>query len=158
MTDIQQLRRLDALVDWYENLTPESLEDIAMYYTDKLQFRDPFHAFSDRDSLYHVYRNMFASLDEPQFHIDATITNGTESALYWRFTFRHGKRDMTIRGTSRIRLATDGRVESHIDYWDAAHQVYERIPLLGVLLRNLRRKMAAAMLRQSNADQQREAA
>lgn len=146
---------LAAFVDWYENLTPQTLEDIAMYYTDDLHFRDPFHEFSNRDSLYHVYRNMFTTLDRPRFHIDATITDGNESALYWRFLFHYGRREMTITGSSRICLAADGRVTSHIDYWDAAHQVYERIPLLGALLRTLRRRLARTMLqRRDDAEPQ----
>ncbi len=138
-------QHLDAFIDWYENLTPRSLDAIATHYAHDVYFRDPFHEFSDRDSLYHVYARMFESLDEPRFHIDATITEANESAIYWRFTFRYGRREMTITGTSRIRFAADGRVESHIDYWDAACQIYERIPLLGAVLRTLRRRIAGAM-------------
>jgi steroid delta-isomerase len=37
----------------------------------------------------------------------------------------------------------DGRVVYHRDYWDAAGELYERIPLLGALMRGVRRRLRA---------------
>jgi hypothetical protein len=32
----------------------------------------------------------------------------------------------------------------HRDYWDAAQELYEKIPVLGAVLRGLRRKLSIA--------------
>jgi hypothetical protein len=42
-----------------------------------------------------------------------------------------------------VQFDPDGRVAEHIDYWDPAGQVYETIPILGLLMRALRRRLAA---------------
>jgi hypothetical protein len=44
---------------------------------------------------------------------------------------------------SELRFAADGRVREHIDHWDAAAQVYERLPLIGGLMRLIRRRFAS---------------
>lgn len=36
-----------------------------------------------------------------------------------------------------------GKVIEHIDYWDAGGQVYERLPLLGSILRQVRGSIAS---------------
>lgn len=151
MNDTQPQRVRD-LVNWYETLTPASLEDISTYYTHDAHFRDPFHEFSDRESLYLVYKTMFRSLDNPAFHIDAVITDANDSAMYWRFAFSWRKRPITISGSSRIRFAADGRVESHVDYWDAASQVHERIPLVGPVIRATRKHLATSMLKRTDRE------
>ena len=45
-----------------------------------------------------------------------------------------------IHGTSHIRFAADGRVQYHRDYWDAAGELYEQLPLVGLLMRFLKKR------------------
>lgn len=47
--------------------------------------------------------------------------------------------EQCIRGATHIRFAADGRVEFHRDYWDAAEELYEKLPVLGTLMRGLKR-------------------
>ncbi len=49
---------------------------------------------------------------------------------------------MHIRGASHLRFAGDGRIAMHRDYWDAAEELYEKLPLLGALMRWLKRACA----------------
>ncbi|NDH57873.1 MAG: nuclear transport factor 2 family protein, partial [Betaproteobacteria bacterium] len=37
----------------------------------------------------------------------------------------------------------EGKIAEHRDYWDAAEELYEKIPLLRWLMRWLRRKIAS---------------
>jgi hypothetical protein len=39
-----------------------------------------------------------------------------------------------------LRFAPDGRIAMHRDYWDAAEELYEKLPLLGGLMRWLKRR------------------
>ena len=45
-----------------------------------------------------------------------------------------------VRGVSHLVLAPDGRIAEHRDYWDAAEELYEKLPLLGGLMRWLKRR------------------
>ena len=48
---------------------------------------------------------------------------------------------MTIHGASHLRFGADGRVVVHRDYWDAAEELYEKLPLVGALMRWLKRRL-----------------
>ena len=41
-----------------------------------------------------------------------------------------------------MRFAADGRVVYHRDCWDAAEELYEKLPVLGALMRWLKRQAA----------------
>ena len=52
---------------------------------------------------------------------------------------RFSSAEQCIRGATHLRFAADGRVSFHRDYWDAAEELYEKLPLLGSLMRGLKR-------------------
>jgi hypothetical protein len=47
-----------------------------------------------------------------------------------------------IHGATHLRFAPDGRIAYHRDYWDAANELYAKLPLIGPVMRWLRRKLA----------------
>ena len=49
-----------------------------------------------------------------------------------------------VSGMSELRLSDDGRVSLHIDHWDSGRQFFERLPLIGWLLRQIRRRLTVA--------------
>jgi hypothetical protein len=43
-------------------------------------------------------------------------------------------------GATHLVFDADGKVAVHRDYWDAAEELYEKLPLLGGLMRWLKRR------------------
>ena len=72
------------------------------------------------------------------------VVDGAQCFLVWefRFAFRnfHKGVEQVVRGGSHLQLAPDGRIASHRDYWDAAEELYEKLPLVGGLMRWLKRR------------------
>ena len=48
-----------------------------------------------------------------------------------------------IRGGTFLRLDAQGKVLEHRDYWDSAEELYEKLPVLGALMRWLRKAGSA---------------
>ena len=48
--------------------------------------------------------------------------------------------ELSIRGGSHLRLAADGRISEHRDYWDTTEEFYEKLPAIGALMRWLKRR------------------
>ena len=63
----------------------------------------------------------------------------------WKMLIRFRKfargRDTWTVGISHVRFTADGRVTYHQDYWDSALGVYQYIPLLGAVIRAIRRRL-----------------
>ena len=48
----------------------------------------------------------------------------------------------SIHGATHLRFAADGRISYHRDYWDAANELYAQFPIVGPLMRYLKRRLA----------------
>ena len=132
------------LVDYWQTLTPETVDAIATIYTEDAYFRDPFNEVTGIEKIRHLFADMFVRLDAPTFTITETIEQPHGALLIWDFTFRiktlKPEMNRRIHGTSHIRFAPDGRVQYHRDYWDAAGELYEQLPLVGTLMRFLKKR------------------
>jgi len=137
--------RVARLSHFYETLTPGSLERIGTVYADDAWFKDPFNEVRGRPAIERIFRHMFEQVAEPRFEVTRAVASGADAFLVWDFRFRlkSGRAGaQVIRGASHIQFAPDGRVAYHRDYWDAAEELYEKLPLLGGLMRFLRKRAA----------------
>lgn len=137
--------RCRAYAAFFETLTPETLPGLDALVTEDVLFRDPFNDTRGAAAMRRIFTRMFAEIGDPRFHVSDFAIGGDTAFLRWRFTGRSRNRGagaITIEGVSEIVFAGDGRVRAHIDHWDAASQVYERIAILGWVIRKVRRKLA----------------
>ena len=131
----------------FETLTPQSLPQLAALYTEGARFKDPFNEVFGTAAITHIFEHMFESLQEPRFVVTQRIVDGTQLFLVWEMHFRFKRFDtvspQVIRGGSHLTLTPDGRISDHRDYWDAAEELYEKLPVLGALMRLLKRRLKA---------------
>jgi ketosteroid isomerase-like protein len=135
---------IDDLISWFESLTPQSAREVERYYTADACFKDPFNELRGTDAIRRVFVHMFEQVNQPKFSVTGRWQSGEGAVLLWDFTFRMKRGPdslQTIRGATHLRFAADGRVDWHRDYWDAAEELYEKLPLVGALMRFLRRRM-----------------
>ena len=130
-------------VRYLEGLNPATLDELSSYVTEDVRFKDPFNDVRGVKAMETVFRHMFEALGDVHFQVHQAIAEGDRCLLEWRFDSRLRGRPWRFEGTSALRFAPDGRVAEHIDYWDAAQDFYERLPLIGGLLRWLRGRLAA---------------
>ncbi len=128
---------------FYETLTPQSLGRLGDIYAADARFEDPFNAVVGKGAIRRVFEHMFATVDSPRFVVTTTIAQGTQAMLAWEFRLLLRGRETVIRGASLLQIDSSGRVAQHRDYWDAAGELYARLPVIGAIVRRLRRKLAA---------------
>jgi hypothetical protein len=128
----------------FETLTPNNLPQLAALYTDDARFKDPFNEVFGTLAITRIFDHMFESLHEPRFVVTQRIVDGTQLFLVWEMHFRFKRFDtvnpQVIRGGSHLTLTPHGRISDHRDYWDAAEELYEKLPVVGGLMRWLKRR------------------
>ncbi len=137
---------LSPFVDFFEHLKPGDLPHLGRFYAADTRFKDPFNEVVGIEAVTGIFRHMFDSLDEPRFVVRDVVVQGDQAFLAWDFRFRMRRFDRAeqcIRGGSHLLLAEDGRIREHRDYWDAAEELYEKLPLVGALMRCLKRRAAS---------------
>jgi ketosteroid isomerase-like protein len=133
------------VVALFEQLSPADMPRLAEVYDEAAQFKDPFNAVQGVAAIARIFEHMFATLEAPRFVVRERLASGDQAFLTWDFQFRTrgaGVRAMSVHGASHLRFGADGRVTLHRDYWDAAEELYEQLPLLGALMRWLKRRLA----------------
>jgi limonene-1,2-epoxide hydrolase len=136
--------RVARVVAFFESLKPDDTVRLHEFYRDDARFKDPFNEVQGTEAIAEVFRHMYRALRDPRFVVHAIVVDGEQCFLTWDFLFRFRRfaagRDQTVRGGSHLVFAADGRIAVHRDYWDAAEELYEKLPAVGVLMRWLRRQ------------------
>lgn len=145
MSDFSSTAAIQNLARFYETLTPVSLTRIDAFYAEQARFKDPFNEVCGVASIRRIFEHMFAVVEAPRFVVTARISEGRQAMLGWDFHLRLRGRDLIIRGVSHVCFDADGRVVEHRDFWDPAEQIYARVPVVGGLMRLLRRRFSAGV-------------
>lgn len=133
---------LERYARYWETLQPATVGELRALATDDLLFRDPFNEVRGVERVMALLRHMFASLERPVFVVRHMAQAEAVGFIRWDFTCAARGRALAIEGVSEIHLAAEGRIAAHLDHWDAASQVYARIPLLGGVLQQVRKRLA----------------
>jgi ketosteroid isomerase-like protein len=138
---------LQRVVHFFEHLQLCDVSNIAQIYTSDAQFKDPFNEVQGVPAIERIFTHMFEALDAPRFVITHQVLQDTQCFVTWDFFFSVPRIDngaiQTIRGATHFVLREETgmwRVALHRDYWDAAEELYEKLPLVGSLMRWLKKR------------------
>lgn len=148
---------LARLIAFYEGLSPARLPELRALYADDATFKDPFNEVRGVAAIEAIFAHMFEQVAAPRFVVHDVVHDGvqdgaaggpddvrlTQAFLTWDFRFGSGAAERLVRGATHLRFGAGGRVTQHRDYWDAAEELYEKIPALGALMRWLKRRLQA---------------
>lgn len=132
------------LATFFETLSPQSVSQLHTLYDAQATFKDPFNEVQGLPEIERIFRHMYGALDQPHFVITGQLVDGAQAFLTWEFRFRFKRFDtttlQTVRGASHVAFNEQGLVTLHRDYWDAAEELYEKLPLVGGLMRWLKKQ------------------
>jgi hypothetical protein len=132
------------LATFFETLTPQTVAQLHTIYDAQATFKDPFNEVQGLPEIERIFRHMFVALDQPNFVITGQVVDGAQAFLTWEFRFRFKRFDTVtlqiVRGASHVAFNPQGAVTMHRDYWDAAEELYEKLPVVGSLMRWLKQR------------------
>lgn len=133
--------KLEALIQFYNEFSPASVARFPEFYSDDAWFKDPFNEVRGIAAIQHIFTHMFTQVAEPRFVVTEKVVDANGAMLLWEFFFRMKRwrkgEIQVIRGISHLRFDAEGKVFYHRDYWDAAEDLYEKLPLIGSIFRFL---------------------
>jgi limonene-1,2-epoxide hydrolase len=133
----------------YQQLSDFSAESMAQVYAEEIVFIDPITQHHGLDKVITYYESLLSGLHSCRF----TITNlmacqensdDIDYVLTWQMEVIRRPHDKAIEltGITQLKVLND-RIIYHRDYYDVGQMVYEHIPLLGGLIRLIKRKLMA---------------
>ena len=136
---------LDAYIALYENLSEADLDRLETLVTPDVRFKDPFNDLRGVEPLRKLLVKTLEDVADPRFEVEGVWRREADATvvLMWRFSGRVPVLNKwEVRGLSHIGFAPDGRIASHVDYWDAAEGFYARLPVLGAIVRRVGRRLS----------------
>ena len=144
MSPLPISQAVDRLAQFFEQLQPQDLQRLPEIYAPDARFKDPFNEVQGLAAIERIFVHMFESLDSPHFIVSERLVQGQQCFLVWDFRFRFRRFDtqtwQTVRGGTHLLFNDQAQVMLHRDYWDAAEELYEKLPVLGSLMRWLKRR------------------
>jgi steroid delta-isomerase len=138
---------IEELVVFFETVSIDTVSRIGDLYAADARFKDPFNDVQGVPAIEHIFRHMYTQVETPRFVVTERIVQCDSAMLAWTFEFgvRVGKRllPQVIRGVTHFKFDADGKVSLHRDYWDTGEELYMKLPVLGWLMRALRRRLSA---------------
>ena len=134
----------EKITDFFENLREDTrIDEFKIIYDDHVRFKDPFNEVIGIDAVHDIFAHMYRNLDLPRFTIIEYLDEGNIAYVKWKFhfSFKNQNREQMFEGVSRLVMNEDGSVAEHIDYWDASEHMYEKMSIIGWLLRMIKRKI-----------------
>ncbi len=131
-------------MDAFNRLNAHNLELLETLYTPDVEFRDPVHELQGREALRDYYGRLYEGVESCHFEFSEWVIDGDRVALVWTMHVRHARfqkgRVITLKGVSQLLFAGD-KVRRHHDYFDMGEFIYERVPLLGGLIRLIKSRL-----------------
>jgi len=136
--------QMTRMVQFFEAVSPDNLDRLGEFYHPQARFKDPFNDVIGIPAIQHIFAHMFVQLVQPRFVVTNQVLQGQQCFLTWEFQFgfkgfKTGQ-TQTILGATQLVLNEAGLITLHRDYWDAAEELYEKLPVLGGLMRWLKRR------------------
>jgi limonene-1,2-epoxide hydrolase len=111
-------------------------------YADDAYFNDTLKEISDVATLEKYLLKTAENVDSCTVEFLDTASAGGEYYFRWLMTVRFKKfkkgEDQPSIGITHIRFNKEGKVVFHQDYWDASENFFEKIPVLGWMIRKVK--------------------
>lgn len=137
-------------VDRFEGLlsdfkAPDFVSRIRQVYAEDLYFDDTLKTVRQVDELETYLAGSADAVEVGKVaFLDKAVANGNYY-FRWEMTlqFKKLRRGELTRsmGMSHIRFDAEGRVVLHQDYWDSASGLFEHVPVLGGLIRAVKKRV-----------------
>lgn len=129
---------------FFNKMTKDNVAEVcAEFYAEDVKFVDPLGSVQGRQELVAYYQHMYENVISIHFEDQGVFEKGDESVFIWNMRLKHSAIDadepIEVSGTSVMRFK-DGKVIYHRDYFDVGAMLYEHIPVIGSLIKWIKKK------------------
>ena len=119
--------------------TLDSLDDVV---SPDVHFADPLNEAEDLPKMKAIFAQLFETVTDVHYVIDDVGYSENGAYFRWILSASLSNKPWVVKGVTHVTFDQHSRVIAHVEYWDAASQLYVRFPIIGLLLRYARRRLA----------------
>lgn len=136
-------QQLELFKSTFNSLTSANMALLDNLYASNVVFADPFHHIAGLTALRAYFLRQYEGVIRCTFTFEEQVVQRGTAMLTWTMHLEHARiskgETIHLPGASHIRF-TD-KVTYHRDYFDAGEFLYERLPVVGGLIRAIKGRL-----------------
>ncbi len=138
---------LERFFNTYQRLNRDNLDLLKEIYSDDIRFSDPAHSLNGLPALRDYFAELYANVEDITFDFSSPRISNDQVFVQWVMRLRHPRLnrggEVEVPGISCLHFTENDLVDEHRDYFDLGVMLYEQLPLLGFLVRAVKRRLSA---------------
>lgn len=138
------------LIALYNRGGTYTMEQLSAVYSADIVFTDPAHSIAGLDALCVYLNHQYSNVQYCEFTLKSEYPSGDSLFLEWDMAVRHPKlksgQTIVVNGISHLQYRTEAgnslQVFLHRDYFDLGQLLYENVPFIGTINRQLKKGLA----------------
>jgi len=129
-------------VGYFENLK-DSKHSISLssFYDDSIEFKDPIHQIQSISSVTSYFDKLNKNLKSGGFTFTSISINEKKCYLEWNMEIELNRPNKIVSASGISVLSFEHKITHHRDYFDAGEVFYENVPLLGSVIKRLKKSL-----------------
>lgn len=136
---------LARMAGFFQEMNAQSVERVAELYAPQATFRDPINEAKGIVAIEKVMADLFHQLRNIRIVVREMQGEERAGCLLWTMYYDFRGKQRTLPGVSHFTFNAQGLVTAQEDYWDASFVLYGEFPLLGMVMRGIKRMVRVKM-------------
>lgn len=138
------MQAMQKFTSFYRHLDQKSLSRLDELYAQDVVFIDPVTRHQGLFELSEYFSVLMENTQNCSFDINKTVHDEDSIFVAWQMTFQHKKLNagkiIKVDGVSELQIAGD-KIRYQRDYYDMGEMIYENVPLLGCVIKTIKRRL-----------------
>ncbi|HEY5715253.1 MAG TPA: nuclear transport factor 2 family protein [Psychromonas sp.] len=136
---------IDQFCRIYKGLGKDNLSLLELIYSDDINFIDALHNLQGLEQLSDYFSHLYANLLLCDFTIEEVIQEEGKACILWTMEYAHPQinkaKPILVNGCSHLKF--EEKIYYHRDFVDMGQMLYEHLPLLGGVIRTVKKRIAS---------------
>ncbi|MBU6375646.1 MAG: nuclear transport factor 2 family protein [Bdellovibrionales bacterium] len=133
--------------EFFNGLNKDTMDLVDRFYAVDTHFLDPVVDLRGREAVRKYYENLYRNVESIRFEFSGMVQQGDDQVAFWTMVLRakglNGGKEVRVIGNSHFRFEPSTRLAVyHRDYFDMGEFIYERLPVLGGLIRYIKSRFS----------------
>lgn len=127
----------------YQQFDQQLIAKLPELYNQDVRFCDPVHCIDGLGNLTRYFERQLDNVGSCQFDIRQVVEQGNQATVIWDMHLQHPRLNRgRMNSTSGCTyLEFQDNIHYHRDYFDLGCMLYEQLPLLGGIVRRIRKSL-----------------
>jgi ketosteroid isomerase-like protein len=137
---IDQKQKIQELFNSFDG---KDLSMLNLYYSNEVIFIDPVVNIQGLDNMKSYFLSAYENVKNIKFEFNDILNTESKYTAIWTMHLQargiNGGAPIVVHGVSILHFNDQGLITYHRDYLDLGAMVYERLPIIGILIRKIKK-------------------